>query len=68
MSALHHLSGVMSPLRLRLLPGNPEQGGERVREAGKRDGTEDAPKKAKNWCGTAGDIGECTAALACCFP
>lgn len=66
-SALHQLSGVISPLRLCLPLGSMEQGGDRVREAGKRDGTKDAAKRAENWCGTAEDIAEHTAVLACCF-
>lgn len=66
-SALQQLSGMMSPLHLCRLLGSPQRGGDRVREAGKRDGTEDAPKRVKNWCGTAGDIGEHTAAPASRF-
>ena len=48
--------------------GSLERGGDRVREAGKRDGTEGAPQRATNWCGTGGDVGERTAVLTCCFP
>lgn len=66
-SALYQLCGVVSPFHLFLLLSSTELGGDRVREAGKRDGTKDAPKRVKNWCGTAGDIGEHAIVLACCF-